>query len=187
MSGTIMRIDVLAARRAAAHAPRVADWFVVNVADADWFARDGFGAGCPFEGRERPFAQVGINIRVLGPGDAIALYHRESAQEDFLVLSGTCTLVIEGEERQLRAWDFVHCPPETAHALLGGPCILLAIGARAEGVKLLYPVDETAIRLGAGVREETDSPDEAYKDAPPVVPGKPESWNDLPWVTDFRP
>ena len=37
------------------------------------------------------------------------MYHAESCQEDFLVLTGTC-LVIEEEERELHTWDFVHCP-----------------------------------------------------------------------------
>jgi uncharacterized cupin superfamily protein len=159
----------------------VSEHFVVNVRDARWGTCEGFGAGTTFEDREDRFEQIGLNIRVLGPGDKVAMYHGESVQEDFLVLDGTCTLVIEGEERQLRAWDFVHCPPNTAHALAGGPCILLAIGARREGIELHYPVDETARRLGAGVDEDTTSPDEAYKHAAPVVPGKPANWNDLPW------
>jgi uncharacterized cupin superfamily protein len=155
---------------------------VVNVRDARWGTCAGFGAGTTFEDRDDRFEQVGVNIRVLGPGDAIALYHGETVQEDFLVLSGTCTLVIEGQERQLRAWDFVHCPPGTAHALVGGPCIVLASGARGEGITYRYPVCEAAVRHRAGVEEETDSPDQAYKDAAPVVPGKPADWDELPWA-----
>jgi len=156
--------------------------FVVNVRDASWGTCEGYGAGTTFEDRQDRFDQFGINIRVLGPRDATARYHSETAQEGFLVLGGTCTLIIEGQERQLRAWDFVHCPPGTAHTVVGGPCILLAIGARGEGVTCRFPVDETALRLGAGVGEETDSPDEAYKDTAPVVPGKPSNWDELPWV-----
>ena len=30
------------------------------------------------------------------------------------VVSGEAALVVEGEERHLRAWDFVHCPPGTS-------------------------------------------------------------------------
>jgi uncharacterized cupin superfamily protein len=63
-----------------------------------------------------PFAELGINLRVLSPGDTTWLYHAESNQENFLVLVGECLLLIEGEERPLGAWDFVHCPPHTEHA-----------------------------------------------------------------------
>ena len=57
----------------------------------------------------------------------------ESAQEDFLVLSGECLLLIEGEERPLKAWDFVHCPAGTEHVFVGagtGPCVILMVGSR---------------------------------------------------------
>ncbi len=59
------------------------------------------------------------------------MYHGEAGQEDFLVVSGECTLVIEGEERRLRAWDFVHCPPWTKHVFVGageGPCVIVTVG-----------------------------------------------------------
>jgi hypothetical protein len=42
----------------------------------------------------------------LEPGQPNALYHAESEQEAFLVLSWECRLLVEGEERLLRnlAW-----------------------------------------------------------------------------------
>ena len=64
------------------------------------------------------FPELGINLTVLEPGRLGSLYHAEGAQENFLVLSGTCLLLIEGEERKLRTWDFVHCPPDTAHTFV---------------------------------------------------------------------
>jgi uncharacterized cupin superfamily protein len=85
---------------------------------------------------EEAFPELGINICVLRPGEPSCMYHEEEAQEDFLVLSGECLLVVEGDGRQLRAWDFFHCPPGTAHVLVGagsGPCLVLAVGARHEG------------------------------------------------------
>ena len=94
--------------------------------------RGGAAAICSFEG-EPEFAQLGINISVLEPGEAMAMYHWEADQEDFLVLAGEALLIVEGEERPLRQWDFVHCPPETKHVIVGagtGPCLVLAIGAR---------------------------------------------------------
>jgi uncharacterized cupin superfamily protein len=162
----------------------MSEQFVVNVRDARWVTCDGFGAGTAFESREARFEQVGINIRVLGRGDKASMYHGETAQEGFLVLAGECTLIVEGEERGLRAWDFVHCPPGTEHVFVGAgeePCILLMIGARGPGITYHYPVCEAAIRLGAGVETETDSPDEAYTNAAPLVTERPSNWNDLPW------
>jgi uncharacterized cupin superfamily protein len=89
---------------------------------------------------------------MLSPGDAMAMYHWESDQEDFLLVSGEALLVIEGEERRLRAWDFVHCPPGTRHVIVGagdGPCVVIATGARQhkDGPDWGgYTVDETALR-----------------------------------------
>jgi uncharacterized cupin superfamily protein len=135
-------------------------WFVLNAREARWFQGDGASASCEFEGQEE-FPQVGIFLRVLGPGEPVAMYHWEADQEDFLVLSGEALLIVEGEERPLRQWDFVHCPPGTKHIIVGagdGPCAVLAVGAREpQGTPGWggYPVDETALRHGAGVEEET--------------------------------
>ena len=95
-------------------------WFVVNVRDTKWVVSDQFGAGCSFESRQAFFKELGINICVLQPGEPACLYHEENAQEDFLVLSGECTVLVNGEERPLRTWDFFHSPPGTEHLLVGG-------------------------------------------------------------------
>jgi uncharacterized cupin superfamily protein len=98
----------------------------------------------------------------------MAMYHWEADQEDFLVLSGEALLIVEGEERPLRAWDFVHCPPGTKHVIVGageGPSVVLAVGARDRSTGPDwggYPVDKAALRHGAGVEEETTEPAEAY-------------------------
>jgi uncharacterized cupin superfamily protein len=134
----------------------VADgWFVLNARDAHWLDNDAFGAYMRLERDER-FEQVGVNISVLRPGQPMCLYHGEEDQEDFLVLSGEGVLLVEGEERPLRAWDFVHCPPWTEHVIVGagdGPLVVLAVGARQhEGV--VYPVSELAARYGASAEIE---------------------------------
>jgi len=137
-------------------------WFVVNAREARWRTGD-FGAYTRFQG-DAGFPQIGVNIGVLEPGQPSCLYHREENQEDFLVLGGECLLLIEGEERILRAWDFVHCPPWTEHVFVGagdGPCAILAIGARGGG-GLVYPRSELALRQGAGVEEETPDANQAY-------------------------
>jgi uncharacterized cupin superfamily protein len=149
-------------------------WFVVNARDAEWIHNQRFGAGVTFEGGTE-FPQLGVNIQVLWPGQPNAYYHGEDYQEDFLILSGECLLLIEGEERRLRAWDFVHCPPNAQHVLVGagdGPCAFIGIGARRAGAySVLYPVSELALSHGAGVTEETTDPDVAYADAPKTEPG----------------
>jgi uncharacterized cupin superfamily protein len=140
-------------------------WFVLNARDAPWGDAGELGLYCGFEGESR-FPQLGLNLNVLQPGQAMSMYHREGDQEDFLVLSGEALLVIEDEERPLRTWDFFHCPPNVAHVIVGaddGPCVVLAVGSRKHrGEALVYPVSETARRHGAGVAEETSDPREAY-------------------------
>src|SRR5262245_61126852 len=108
-------------------------WFVVNARDAVWGTREAFGSACRFESPQAWFAQLGIRLTVLQPGKPNCLYHSESQQEAFLVLSGECRLLVEGEERMLKAWDFFHCPPGTEHVFVGagdGPCAILMCGAR---------------------------------------------------------
>ena len=142
--------------------PEGAGWFVLNAREARWLMGD-FGAYTRFEGGER-FPHLGINIGVLQPGQPACYYHGEAAQEAFLVLSGECLLLIEGEERLLRAWDFVHCPAWTEHVFVGagdGPCAVLAVGSR-RGDQTIYPVSELALRHRAGVSKETRDPSEAY-------------------------
>jgi uncharacterized cupin superfamily protein len=142
-------------------------WFVVNVADTAWYRNDVFGASCPFEAARNDgarFQEYGINIHVVWPGRPNCMYHGEAAQEDFLVLAGECLLLVEGEERRLQAWDFVHFPKWTEHVIVGagtGPCALLMVGSRADE-RVRYPVSELAQKHGAGVEEETEQPSEAY-------------------------
>jgi uncharacterized cupin superfamily protein len=142
-------------------------WYVLNARDACWHHVEGRGAFCDLEG-EAAFSQLGINVSVLGPGEAMAMYHWEADQEDFLVVSGEALLIIEGEERPLRAWDLVHCPPRTKHTIVGagsGPCVVVAVGAREhqDGPDWGgYTVDEVALRHGAGVEQETNEPEVAY-------------------------
>lgn len=181
-------------------APVTEGWFVVNADDAAWLRNDAFGGRCVFESdgrvlRNRPdleaqrFAQLGFTLAVITPGQPSGLYHAESNQENFLVLAGECLLLIEGEERRLRAWDFVHCPPGTEHSFVGAgenPCVILMIGARTREKTIRYPRSELARRHGGGVDEETDSPAEAYTRFPHWSPGRPDSWRELPWAADRR-
>ena len=141
-------------------------WFVLNARDAEWI--DGtFGKYCGFESKDARFEQLGVNLNVLQPGEPMTMYHREDAQEDFLVLEGRCVLVVEGEERPLRKWDLFHCPPGVDHAIVGagnGPSLVLAVGARTgqEDKGLVYPADPVARTYGAALDVETTDPKVAY-------------------------
>jgi uncharacterized cupin superfamily protein len=157
----------------AGRAPEGSGWFVLNAADARWL-NGAFGTYTRFEGDENDarFSGLGINIAIVAPGQPSSLYHAESAQEDFLVLAGECLLIVEGQERPLRQWDFVHCPSWTEHAFVGagpGPCVVLAVGRRPSEA-ILYPVSGVAQRYGAGVERGSRDSDEAYATVPPDVP-----------------
>lgn len=136
-------------------------WFVLNVADAVGETRRDGAVHAWFESEKQEFDQLGINVCVLEDGVPNCLYHRESPQEAFLVLDGTPRLLIEGEERRLKKWDFVHCPPGATHVFVG-PGVILMIGARPEVEEVHYPVDELAQKYGASAVEPSDDPKEAY-------------------------
>jgi uncharacterized cupin superfamily protein len=172
--------------------PASEGWFVVNVRDAQWLTSEkgekkASGSECAFESGKAEFPQVGIRLHVLEPGEPNGLYHTESQQEAFLVLSGECTLLVEGEERVLRQWDFVHTPAGTEHIFVGTgeePCVILMTGARFGDWRVHYPVSDLAARYGASVERETSDPGQAYTDMEfePSRRERPSYWNKLPWA-----
>jgi quercetin dioxygenase-like cupin family protein len=173
-------------------APVTEGWFVVNVGDAEWWYADTRGARCAFENEYGEpaveFPQLAINLTILEAGQTV-LYHAESSQEAFLVLSGECRLLVEGEERMLRAWDFFHSPPWTEHAFVGagdGPCVILMTGPRGAPTQselgVRYPASELAASFGASVEEETSDPAEAYATAEWFRRERPSYWDRLPWA-----
>ncbi len=147
--------------------PKSDGWFVLNAREASWRHAQGRSAVCDFEG-EPDFSQLGINLSVLEPGEFMAMYHWEADQEDFLVLAGEALLIVEGEERPLRQWDFVHCPAGTNHVIVGAGdarSVVLAVGARDQSTGPNwggYTVDETARRHSAGVEQDTTDQLQAY-------------------------
>jgi len=182
--------------------PVTPGWFVVNTRDAAWMNNDATESCCIFESddfvlRGRPDLSeyvkpgAGFALRVLRPGRPSGMYHAESVQEDFLVLMGECVLIVEDQERHLRAWDFVHCPPGAAHTFVGagdGPCVLLCAGNRdpdEETFSRVYKRSEVALRYGASVERETSSSAEAnasFRGDWRVE--RPESWDALPWSSE---
>ena len=161
--------------------PEGEGWFVVSLRDAEWWRSEDRGHYTHVDG-EPAFPEIGVRIHVLEPGRPNGLYHGESGQEGFLVLSGQCILVVEGEERRLGPWDFVHCPPWTEHIFVGagdGPCVVVMVGARHRDFDIRYPVSDAAARRGASVDKETRDVEEAYARFP--------FWQRTPYVEGWLP
>jgi uncharacterized cupin superfamily protein len=161
--------------------PASTGWFVLNARDARWFDKPGQGHSVPLTGydeyeAETFFPMLGMSIRVVGPGEPTTTYHWETEQEDFLVLAGEGILIVEGQERPVKQWDFVHCPPETKHTFVGagdGPCVILCASSRQfqkDGPWGYYSVDETAARYNASSPEETQDGAIAYARFAPAQP-----------------
>ena len=140
--------------------------FILNVAAAPALSHPRRATLIDFEDDEAPWPDTGVNIQVLQPGQPNCRYHLEPVQEDFLVLHGECLVILDGEERRLRQWDFVHCPAGTPHVFVGagdGPCAVLMIGSRREDAAR-YVVSDVAAKYDASVTEPTDDPAQAYAD-----------------------
>jgi uncharacterized cupin superfamily protein len=170
-------------------------WFVVNVGDAAWARNDAFGGRCVFESSprvlaERPdiepqmFADTGFTLAVLEPGKPSGMFHAESAQEDFLVLAGTCLLIVEDEERPLRAWDFVHCPAGTRHTFVGtgdGPCVIFMTGAAAKARSSSTRSPSTPCPQRRS-RDGDERPARGVRAVRALRLGRPDAWPRLPWA-----
>ena len=147
-------------------------WFILNVADIAWGACEGYGTWCSFESPNARSKTLGIGVHVLPPGETPGFYHLESEQEGFLVLKGECVAIVEGEERRMREWDYLHCPPGTRHITIGAgeePCAILMVGSRSQDKQIEYPVEPAAARYGASVEKGTNSPREAYANRAPFT------------------
>jgi uncharacterized cupin superfamily protein len=150
-------------------------WFILNLAEIGWAAVPGNGTWCIFEAPSAPSRRLGIGVHVLQPGEPPGMYHAESEQEGFLVLHGECLAIVEGQERRMRAWDYLHCPPGTAHLTIGagdGPCAILMVGTRSADSTTEYLPEPAAARYGGAVAVATDSSREAYAGQPPIEPAR---------------
>jgi uncharacterized cupin superfamily protein len=140
-------------------------WYVRNIRDGKWW--DYGPAGFASELVDDDDPQVGVNLFVLRAGQPMAMYHWEADQEGFLVLSGEALLIVEDEERPLRAWDYFHCPPGVPHTIVGagsGAAVILALGSReqANGDWGGYPYSEVAMKHDASAEQETTDQEVAY-------------------------
>jgi mannose-6-phosphate isomerase-like protein (cupin superfamily) len=157
--------------------PSTQGWFILNAKDARWNEKPGQGHSLPLTGEneyeaETFFPMLGMSLRIVEDVEPTTTYHWETDQEDFLVLAGEGVLIVEGEERPLRQWDFVHCPPGTKHAFAGagkGRFVLLCASSRQfqkEGPWGSYIADETAARYNASPPQDTVDGSVAYERFP---------------------
>ncbi len=158
--------------------PADGGWFILNLGEMAWETVPGFGVWCDLDGRghDSPTSRVGVHVHVLKPGEANGYYHAEAAQEGFLVLSGECVAIVEGQERRMRRWDYLHSPAGTAHITVGAgeqPCAILMFGSPDPSREVQWIAHEAAARHGASVAHATGRHTEAYGDLPPAVAVRP--------------
>jgi uncharacterized cupin superfamily protein len=149
---------------------------LVNLADAPTLSHSRRATIIDFEPEHAPFPETGVNVQILQPGQPNARYHSEPVQEDFLVLHGECIVILNGVEKPMRQWDFLHCPAGVEHVFVGAgdsPCAVLMIGARRTD-EVHYPVNELAAKYDASVTSPTDDPAVAYAD------WRKEAWRRIP-------
>jgi uncharacterized cupin superfamily protein len=149
-------------------------WFILNLGQMAWQTVPGFGSWCSFDAPNKNADEpgIGVHVHVLMPGEPNGYYHAEAAQEGFVVLSGECVAVVEGQERVMRQWDYLHSPPGTAHITVGagtGPCAILMFGSPDSSRKVEWIADTVAAKHGASVSRTTGRASEAYEDAPSVA------------------
>ena len=154
--------------------PAGGGWFILNLGEMAWETIPGFGMWRGFEAPDADPSQpgIGVHVHVLQPGEPNGYYHAEAAQEGFLVLSGECIAVVEGEERRMRRWDYLHSAPGTAHITVGAghePCAILMFGSPDPSREIQWVADETAARYGASVPRTTGVHTEVYGDLPPEI------------------
>jgi uncharacterized cupin superfamily protein len=158
-------------------------WFILNLAEASWERNQDLGIWCNLGAPDAPFTEFGIGPHVLMPGQPNARYHAEDVQEGFLVLAGECIAIVEGEERRMRQWDYLHCPPGTYHITVGagdGPCVILMVGTRRPDIETHYPVNDIAARYGASSPQDTDSSKVAYSDVTGTETRERAPWPPIP-------
>jgi uncharacterized cupin superfamily protein len=85
--------------------------------------------------RQLGVTSFGINQIVLQPGQRGRIHRHERQEEVYLVLEGTLTVVIEGEETDLGEGDLIRIAPPPRRQLVNrGPrrVVLLALGGEGE-------------------------------------------------------
>jgi mannose-6-phosphate isomerase-like protein (cupin superfamily) len=113
----------------------VAEYTHLNLKDDVENASEKFGLAPNMEARfARNAAGLqggGFSYQKLAPGFRAPSAHRHRTQEEaYVVVGGSGRVKIEDEVREVRQWDALRFPPETARAFEAGPdgLELIAIG-----------------------------------------------------------
>ena len=87
--------------------------------------------------RQLGVTAFGVNQLVLQPGQRGRIHRHETQEEVYVVLDGTLTLLLEGEEEILEHGDVVRVAPDVRRQLVNrgpGRVVLLALGGAGEHV-----------------------------------------------------
>jgi uncharacterized cupin superfamily protein len=85
--------------------------------------------------RELGVTSFGINLIALQPGQRGRIHRHERQEEVYLVLEGTLTLLVEGDESALERGELVRIAPDLRRQLMNrGPdrLVVLALGGSGE-------------------------------------------------------
>jgi uncharacterized cupin superfamily protein len=85
--------------------------------------------------RQLGVTAFGLNQMVLRPGERGRIHRHERQEEVYLVLRGTLTLEVEGEDRDLAEGELARVGPEVRRRLVNrgpAPCVVLALGGAGE-------------------------------------------------------
>lgn len=80
-------------------------------------------------------SSFGLNQMVLAPGQRGRIHRHQRQEEVYLVLEGTLSLVVEGEESQLQTGELIRVGPAVRRQLVNrgpGRLVLLALGGATE-------------------------------------------------------
>jgi uncharacterized cupin superfamily protein len=95
--------------------------------------------------RQLGVTSFGMNLIVLEPRQRGRIHRHERQEEVYLVLEGTLTLVVEGEESALERGELMRVAPDLRRQLVNrgpGRLVLLALGGTGEHAgrdALAYP------------------------------------------------
>ena len=87
--------------------------------------------------RELGVSSFGLNVLTLKPTQRSRIHRHREQEEVYIVLRGTLTLVVEGEELEVAEGEAVRVAPEVRRQLVNRgdrPLVLVAIGAAGEHV-----------------------------------------------------
>lgn len=105
----------------------------VTTSAVDWESVDRFFS----LRRELGVTSFGLNQITLQPGQRGRIHRHREQEEVYLVLAGTLTVAVEGDEHELESGELIRVAPNVRRQLSNrgdGACVILAIGAAGEHV-----------------------------------------------------